>query len=498
MEKPYLGFMLSAFLMLLIFFPIANTDYAFLDEAHQLWHNRDGSDYSMFFVQGRWLTGVFLNYAYAQCQTIAQVKILRIVSFLSWMLFLFEYFRLAHRWQKEIGFSNFLLLAGGVYIACAPSLAVYIGWAACFEVGIAHLLGLWSGHLFFVKFTAPGKKFQYFDWKTVGIISCSLACLFLYQTAFGLFLLPFVFYLIGKRATLSSRLIRIAIGGYLALSALYYLFFHLSLKFSAYQPSDRTHITIDIPGKLGFFFSAPLSQAFSFNFLYDMHGIFSQALPIVVMIGWVAGTWFLDKTRPLRQLAFISGFIGICILIYAPLMIARENFSSYRTMFMLNFSVTLMLLDTVLKLVNNRKPIAVSAFSLLFLVIGYFNFHHNFINPLAKEYQLVRNYFEDHYSENTKIVYFLRPPENLFHKPFGIQTYKDEFGLPSTFKDWVPEPLVRQLILEKTNSRTVAEKVKIIQFVEHSPFEQEKNLNLADALYLDPESLLEKSPVRFR
>lgn len=85
--------------------------------------------------------------------------------------------------------------------------------------------------------------------------------------------------------------------------------------------------------------------------------------------------------------------------------------------------------------------------------------------------------------------YFLRPDENLFYKEFGIYTFRDEFGEPSTFKDWTPEPLIKQLILEKTSDRTTAENIVVKQFTEKEIFGKEKNKADQSALSIDMESL---------
>jgi len=45
---------------------------------------------------------------------------------------------------------------------------------------------------------------------------------------------------------------------------------------------------------------------------------------------------------------------------------------------------------------------------------------------------------------------------------YGANSFNDEFGVASTFKDWIPEPLIKQLIFEKTKNREITKKVKVI------------------------------------
>ena len=58
-------------------------------------------------------------------------------------------------------------------------------------------------------------------------------------------------------------------------------------------------------------------------------------------------------------------------------------------------------------------------------------------------------------------MYFIRPTENAFEEKYGIVASWDEFGIPSTAKKWVPEPLVKQLIFEKTGNRQTAENILV-------------------------------------
>lgn len=509
LNKPYMGFLLSLAALTILFLPIFYSDYAFLDEAHQLWHNRDGSDYSMFLVQGRWLTGLIFSRSFAELSAISGIKILRILSFFSWALFIEEFFRLGEKWRQRIVFDRSLLTLGGIYIACSLSLAIYIGWASCFEVGLASLLGLWSGHLFFTLLGdklhgEPGKDSRApmhisilsLAIRILLILATTLGALFMYQVAFALFLLPAACHLIAKKSAASTRLILAGIGAYLALSILYYLLFYISLKQGSAVAADRTSISMDFGGKLGFFFSAPLSQAFCLNFLYNMHSVVSQAFPILVMAGWVIAYMITDRNSPGKKISFVVLFVVFSMFLYLPVLVAKENFASYRTMFVLNLTVSLLVIDALLNLFRAKRTgyIALTALLCCFIAVGFRNFRYNFLDPLKKEYQWVANDFNTRYDTAVRTIYFLRPAEDLFYPDFHIHPFKDEFGVPSTFKDWTPEPLMKQFILERTNSRSLADSTRLIQFTDRTVFDTETKNPHPHALYIDVEGLFNVHP----
>lgn len=490
--KPFMALTISLIILIFLYLPIFYTNYAYLDEIHQLWNNQDNSNYNMFFVQGRWLSGIFFNTIFARINNISDLKITRIISFFLWFLFLVEYFRIGKKWQYLIGFEPILLNLSGIYIACSISVAIYLGWGSCFEVGLATLLGLWSGHLFFEQFML------YKNWTSISKLSISLGiiagvcCLFMYQISFGTFFIPFVLYLIHKKTNANYKILFLGFSAYFVTTIIYYFLFLLSLKIAAVPASPRTSFSFDIVGKLGFFFGYPLAQAFSFNFLYNVHTILSQAFPIVMMVCWVLIFWKKDKNTINKKISFLLFFIGLCMLIYLPLLISKENFASYRTMFALNFVATFALLETAIRLLqtNKNKNIFALIISCCFVIIAYRNFRFNFIVPLTKEYNSITSFFNKNYNPDADSIFILRPPENIFYTLHGVTSFNDEFGIASTFKDWTPEPLIKELIFEKTNNRNLASKVSILQFTEKSKFQEAIKNNKGHALSFDFSSIL--------
>ena len=110
---------------------------------------------------------------------------------------------------------------------------------------------------------------------------------------------------------------------------------------------------------------------------------------------------------------------------------------------------------------------------LVFACVGFYNFRYNFLKPIVKEYQIVRSYVEKQYKPNIAKIYFLMPPEDLFKAQYNIHHYRDEFGIPSTFKDWVPGNLVHQIIYEITHDKSIAQKTEVVLF----PYEKAEDFN---------------------
>src|SRR6476661_10790135 len=86
-----IAYCLIPVLFVAIYFRIFFTNYAYLDEIHQLWHNDDNSNFLMFHTQGRWLTGLLFQKLFSSISRIEQLKYLRIFSFMGWMLTTFAW-----------------------------------------------------------------------------------------------------------------------------------------------------------------------------------------------------------------------------------------------------------------------------------------------------------------------------------------------------------------------------------------------------------------------
>jgi hypothetical protein len=162
-------------------------------------------------------------------------------------------------------------------------------------------------------------------------------------------------------------------------------------------------------------------------------------------------------------------------------------------MLSLNFAVFLMLTSMILEWIKNSswKNRFVVAAMIVFAAVGFYNFQYNFLKPILKEYQVMRAYIEKQYTPDINKIYFLRPPENLYKEQYHVHYYRDEFGVPLTFKDWVPVPLVKQIIYEITHDKEIAKKTEVIMFADDdvASFNKQVALKEGNAMWIDMPAL---------
>jgi hypothetical protein len=162
----------------------------------------------------------------------------------------------------------------------------------------------------------------------------------------------------------------------------------------------------------------------------------------------------------------------VFLVSYTPSLLVKENYSSNRTLFAIDMCVWVVCAEMVLYVVKKGTARKATGYGIaIFLVIcGWYNFNKQFLRPIREEYNDVRNYVFQHYNSNITTVYFIQPGEDAFQKKYHLQSSMDEFGVPSTFFTWVPDPFIKLLVLEKTGSRETAGKLTIKQWDSEESF----------------------------
>lgn len=469
MNNKLLLYGLPVLILLVIFYPLFQANFLYLDDAHQLWYNEKGATYNIWFTHGRFIGGLLMEKAFTTITTINEVKLYRIFSVIGWALAIFVYVKVAMQWARFNLIDNRLVLVSAVYIACSLSVAIANGWGGtCFEICLTFTAGLLSGHLFYAQL----KKHHRYKAIPIAmqllVLVLGVIALFTYQIGIGMFLIPFFLHYNSRKFEKPDHVLITGVIGFLAVVLVYYVAYKTHLRSLGIEEPHRANLALNnILGKISFFVGVPTAQAFSFNFLFNLHSIISQVFYILAIAVWVAHSFITERSKPvINKIIYIVVVFALLMLIYLPVMATVENFSSYRSMLVLNLAVVLMLTNMIIEWIKNvswKNGFAVTAM-FVFVGVGFYNFRQNFLRPILKEYQLVRTYIEKQYTPGISKVYFLRPPEDLYKEQFHIHYYRDEFGVPLTFKDWVPVPLVKQIIYEITRDKEIAKKTDVVMF----------------------------------
>lgn len=474
-----------------IFASVFTADYLYLDEAYQLWY--PDRNYSIFATQGRLLIGIVYHQLFTFIDTAGEMKYIRVISFAGWIISSFILYHLSKRWVQQLSLSKYLPFLLAVFCICSSSVAIYIGWGgSCLQMFPAFLFGLFSGHLAFQTIIPQSGKFKLSPVRIgLSIVSGVIALLF-YQTLFGVFILPFLLLWISGNVQHKVKKIIVAIIIYLATYLTYFLFFKFYLKTLQLTASDRTEIAFNPLKKIAFFFSTPFSQAWNMNLLVNLHNIVSQVIPLLLFVTWL---FLFIRQSPDKKIRSIASRVG-CIFVllglsYLPSLIATENFSSYRTMLafsLCTFSLLMTAVLTALKTDNIRR-LFVQVLALFLFIVGYKNFNINFIRPLRKEFAALKTFPSLQQVRKGDTVVFIRPDAKLFKRLYGISGYKDEFGLPSTYRDWSPEEITRQLIKEQQTD-AIARSIAFYQFAAEVGFPDSLKHKLTRPVIIDMNTIV--------
>jgi hypothetical protein len=474
-RKDLLKILICILIAFAIYYPLFYSEYLYTDESVQLWLYKQESSFQMFATQGRYVTEELFQWLFSKAHSVHDIIFIRLFSFFGWIVCIpMWYFIIKNVVIKE-KLPHQLIFFSVLYIVCMPSFTIYVSWASCMEQFIANTAGLISGFFLYTFLKNEKKKISVSVLFVTASVLFGIISTFTYQNGFGCFLLPFLMNLISKPK--NYRIIFYGIVAYLLIYIVYYLLFRYSLSINNIRAVDRTAITLNIFPKVRFFIR-PLGTAFHFTLLFNESSIPGFVIYAITLFAWAITEFYQSAMLPvIKRLTWFTLTIIMLALVYLPSLVVKENYFSNRTLFALNMAVFFLVINTLLKAVkkNETKTTIVIVLSFLFVLNARINFTQQFLNPVKNEYNEVRAYTEKNYNPHIDTVYFIRPEENFFVKKYGVTRSWDEFGVPSTFFDWVPEFFVKQVVFEKTGDRKIAEKLTIKswpgkkEFLEASP-----------------------------
>jgi hypothetical protein len=437
---------------LLIYYPLFYSRYVYSDEVVQLWHYRTEPSYAMFTVQGRYLNNLLFHLFFGSISGIARITWLRVFSLLGWICCIPAWYVIISRICAKEGLSRRLPFYSLLYLVVCPPFTISVSWASVMELFIANTAGLTAGYIFYANRGPLAIALS---------VPLGLVSLFTYQHGFGCFLVPFILHAAARGRP--SRLLYRAVLLYLSGFLLYYFLFKWQLHFLGITANERTGLAPNPFSKLLYFLARPLSSAFHFTWLTDPDSLGGRVSYGIILAGFL----WLNRRRGLLCLML---FLFLILLVYLPSLAVRENYASNRTMLALDLAVFLLTFislapdRTVVRgPVKTNKPAwkqggtaLVWIMTTLFLLNGFYNFRCVFLRPVRNEYHRIRSFVDRQYDSRVDTIEFVRPPEDLFVRKYDIPRSMDEFGVPSTSPRWVPDPFMREVVLEITRSRIAA------------------------------------------
>jgi len=449
--------------VLVIFYPVLFTEYIYTDEAAQLWFYRPGSSFNMFGGQGRWITELLVSKSFAAIDTVHEITYIRICSLCMWLVAVPVWYITAKRLVAKTPGYEYLPFFICLYLVTSLQFSIGVQWASCVELAIANTAGLVSGAIWYLAIRDKETKSIPVG-AAISAAVAGLISLFSYQSGFPCFLIPFLFHYICVDTKRKDALLIKGLIFYFFMYALYFVLFKCSLAVAHMTSDERTGFTNDLIKKVLFFLSQPLKRAFWFNIIADNESNLAKGVYGLLLAGWMALAFvrFGKKNRQ-EAIKYIAAVWMLFVLAYLPNLVVKENYASNRTMLAIDMCVWIVCVDMARYFLKNglaRKITAVGIVTVL-LVAGWYNFNQQFLMPVAKEYKTVKSYVQQHYNKNITTVYFIKPTEDAFKKRYQLQLSMDEFGVPSTFFEWVPELLMKQLVFEITGNRTTADQLVV-------------------------------------
>jgi hypothetical protein len=383
-------------------------------------------------------TSAYLTYwAFAAAHNLDNLRFLRLAAVLGIALLAYLLLRALTRAGWPPGRSAALALI----ICTLPPFQVCAAWSLSFSVFYSCILAGLACRLTLRAAERP-------RWQDVtGALALLLLAVTIYQVTimyFVVFAAIDLFRPDGSTDRLGRRLVWLSgmmMGG-LVLGFLAY-----KIGLSLYRdilPPGRSTLTHDIPGKLDYFFRAPLHDALQFSKLWP-----------VPYLSWIVGAFigsglFLYFRGPLRRRLLLLGLAVIMVPgIYLPNLLAAENWGAYRTQ--LGLASLLMVyaffalhgwartLGT-LGAVDWLLPIAAT----LACMTATHNLIRYYAEPQMTELRIMRAQLAGlKLAKVTKLNVIGSTADSALNGAL-----RDEFGLPSSAQPWSQVPMAYSVVYE--------------------------------------------------
>lgn len=452
-------------IVLFIFLPLFYSNYIFTDEVAELWEYNSIAGHQMFTDDGRWLAEQMHSWLFKKINTINEVTWLRLISLFGWLLCLPVWYSVIKRLVANVPAYEYLPFFICLYLVTSLPFLISVQWAACMQFFIADTIALVAGAIALQciqpQNNKPGKRIA----AGIGSAVLSLASLFLYQGAYACFLIPFLLYFLNPFTQKKDRVLVFGLAFHLVVCAVYFPLYKLTFSiYNNFSEPTRNLLYVDPIEKLKFFVARPLERSFRFNVLTKEESPVSNIYYTVMLLALVVLAFVRFRIEK-WQLAvkYLVGIGCVWVISYLPSLLIKEYFASNRTLMALNLCVFIVCAEMALWVIKNKMVLQVAGIAVLcFLtLVARYNFRQVFLRPAVDETAALTGYFKQHYNNSIQTIHFIQPLESYVGERYKVIQSMDEFGVSSTFSDWVPEALSKQLIYEITGSRPQAAGVTV-------------------------------------
>lgn len=432
-------------------------EYAYTDVYEFLYNARNDNFIDVFIQGGRPVYGLFNKVLLTSITKVQELAWLRLLGVVGVILSTSFFFHLLH----ASGIYKGLALQCSLFFMFSPSASTTGSWMASYQVGWGLLMALSAGY--FVTKSLGSERTKGMLLGGLGVIFGILALL-TYQPTYTAFIIPgFLCFLKNRDIRGTSRFL----GIYFLLYIVYFVL-HKGLLIITELPSlSRASFTDNPMGKLKWFAEWPLKMVLQDNLIFYPEWCQLLVVGITVALA-VSFLFILVYQKPVRVMALMVFFLtAFLFAAYIPNLVSSDDWVSYRTLstlFMLKWAFIFWGLSHF----SHRFRfiwMATIVIGLWFFLNSWYNINSGFIEIQTEEYRKIQKEvvrLKPEMEQTGQLVFIMPSYDFMARQGVVSRVVSDEFGSLSTSRDWVPVPMVKQILREIEGESETRLKVHLI------------------------------------
>lgn len=444
------------FVLALYMTPLAY-HYAYTDTYEFLYNARNANFINVFIQGGRPLFGLMNKSILTRLDSVDQLMWARLVGTLGVFAAATMVFLIFKRWLNSIAVG----VMGAFFFLASPGATLAGLWVANFQQGWSLALALVGGLLVSDALDESNAGRKKIIQLTCGVV-LGLCSMFLYQPGYTAFVAPALIVFLRKW---NSRRVITFMAIYFLLYLAYIVIFKLTIVISGLPPLGRSNFTTHPFLKIGWFVVYPFLMTMEDNFLFYpavVQWLFAAITLTVIGFGIVRSYGEVSSKIKVERTVLLALFF---VAAYIPNLVSSDNEVYYRTLPALFLLKWILVINGTLFLPSVPARWLAGAAIVVIAINAWYNSMVGFVLIQSREYSLVRTEVQRLLPKlkKEKRLVFIRPSfELLAEQGLVRRAVTDEFGNLSTSRNWVPDPMVRQILREQGELR-LEKSLKIVE-----------------------------------